>query len=64
MPLGAFLMSVLIGWIVKPKYVLDELGSESKVAGFFRFCIKWICPIAMLFILAGQLSNFLYLGWF
>lgn len=64
MPLGALLMSIWIGWFVGPKLVRDEVDLEghkmsSGLYGFFNFCIKFIVPIAMAFILYGQVSNFM-----
>ena len=63
MPLGAFFMSIMIGWELKPKYVLDEIGN-TKISGFLSVCIRFVCPVAMLFILAGQLDQFFAFGWF
>ena len=66
MPLGALLMSVMVGWEIKPKTLLEEIhhGSAAKIDGFFSFCIKFVAPLGMLLILAGQLNDFLGLGWF
>ena len=48
MPVGAMLMSLMIGLELKPKFILDEIGS---VGGFFRkfysFCITIVCPLVM-----------------
>lgn len=64
MPLGALLMSIWIGWFVGPKLVRDEVDLEghkmsSGLYGFFNFCIKYIVPLAMAFILYGQVSSFM-----
>ena len=66
MPLGAQLMSVMIGWEIKPKSLYDEIdsGYKGKIHGFYSFCIKYVCPIAMVFILLVQLSTFFGFGWF
>lgn len=60
------LMSNMVGWEIKPKTLLDEIhhGVTTKLDGFFTFCIKFIAPLGMLLILAGQLNDFLGLGWF
>lgn len=60
MPLGAMLMALMIGWEIKPKLVLDEtrLGSHNKVDGFYTFCIRFIVPVVMAFVLAGQIISF------
>ena len=66
MPLGAMLMSIMIGWQIKPKALYDEIGSgyKGKALGFWSFCIKFICPIVMFFVLLVQVSSFFGLGWF
>ena len=66
MPLGALLMSIMIGWEIKPKTILEEvhIGGTKKLDAFFSFCIKFLAPLGMLLILAGQLNDFFALGWF
>lgn len=66
MPLGALFMSIMIGWEIKPKSLFDEIdsGYNGKIHGFYSFCIKYVCPIAMFFILLVQLSGFFGFGWF
>ena len=66
MPLGALLMSLMVGWEIKPKTLLDEIhqGSAAKIDGFFSFCMKFIVPLGMLLILVGQVDTFFHLGIF
>ena len=66
MPLGALLMSLMVGWEIKPKTLLDEIhqGSTAKIDGFFNFCMKFIVPLGMLLILVGQIDTFFHLGIF
>ena len=66
MPLGALLMSLMVGWEIKPKTLLDELhiGGTTKIDLFFSICIKFIVPIGMLLILVGQIDTFFHLGIF
>lgn len=66
MPLGALLMSCMIGWQIKPKALFDEIdtGYKGKIHGFWSFCIKFVCPIVMFFVLLVQISTFFNLGWF
>ena len=66
MPLGAMLMSLMIGWEIKPKSLFDEIdtGYNGKIHGFYSFCIKYVCPIVMLFILISSVSDFFGLGLF
>ena len=66
MPLGTLLMSIMVGWEIKPQTLLDEIqiGSKAKIAGFFTICMKFIVPLGMILILIGQIDTFLYLGIF
>ena len=61
MPLGAMLMALLIGWEKSPALVLDEVAHGDPSEGFKKFyklCIKFIVPIVMAFVLAGQMIDF------
>ena len=66
MPLGALLMSIMVGWEIKPKTLLDEIhsGASGKIDGFFTFCVKFIVPLGMALILLGQINDFFGLGIF
>ncbi|MEL7646691.1 MAG: sodium-dependent transporter [Sedimentibacter sp.] len=68
MPLGAILMSVLIGWVLKTNIVKEEVeasdGIKMKAYAFWDFCFKFIVPIGILFVLLGQLDDFFGLGIF
>ena len=67
MPLGAFFMSLMIGWEIKPKSIIEEVQQEGivcKCKGFYSFCIKFVVPLIMLLILVGQIDNFFGLGIF
>ena len=67
MPLGALLMCICIGWELGPQIVDDECcleGNRFKSKAFFNVCVKYITPIIMILILAGQLDSFFGLGWF
>ena len=62
MPLGALLMSLMIGWEIGPEVVKDECeatpGHKMASFGFFKICTKIITPLIMLFILYGQIKTF------
>ncbi len=61
MPLGAMVMSLMIGWELKPQFMLDEIhnGESSKAFDtFYKVCIMFIVPVVMAFVLAGQLQSF------
>ena len=66
MPLGALLMSIMVGWEIKPKTLLDEInqGQKGKIDLFFSCCIKFLVPIAMLLVRVGQIDTFFHLDIF
>ena len=67
MPLGALLMSLCIGYELKPQFVDEECcleGNAFKSKTFFNICIKSITPILMVLVLLGQLDSFFSLGLF
>lgn len=54
MPILAFFTCILIGYIVKTKYVEDEVEQNNEKFGsrlMYRVMIKFICPVCMLLIL-------------
>ena len=60
MPLGALLMSIMIGWEIGPKPILDEVhsGTGNGIDGFFKICIKFLVPLGMILVLSGQIGAF------
>ena len=61
MPLGALLMSLMIGWEIGPEVVKEEAeqqGQKFGAYGFFKVCVKVITPLCMLLILYGQVMSF------
>lgn len=63
MPLGALIMSVLIGWV----YGIDVVKAECEECGkpmwgykFFNICFKYIVPVAMAFVLYAQVTDFIF----
>mgnify|MGYP004615548239 FL=1 len=61
MPLGALLMSLMIGWEIGPEVVKEECeqqGQKFGAYGFFKICVKIITPLCMLLILYGQVMSF------
>ena len=68
MPLGAILMSLIIGWSLGTKTIKEEVESSPGVQmvayKFWDICFKFIVPIGILFVLLGQLDDFFGLGIF
>ena len=63
MPLGALLLSLMIGWEIGPDVVKEEAeqeGNRFKSYGFFKFCVKFITPLCMILILWGQIQSFFF----
>ena len=63
MPLGALLMSIMYGWALGPEVVHAEATREGQkfgAYGWFRICIKYITPLAMLLVLYGQIKEFFF----
>ena len=61
MPLGALLMSLMIGWEIGPEFVKEETeqsGHAMGSYGFFKVCVKFITPLIMVLILYGQIKEF------
>ncbi len=67
MPLGALVMSLLIGWSFKPQTIIDECeqsGHKFKGRKYFEVCFKYVVPIIMVFVLFGQIVDFFGLKLF
>ena len=63
MPLGALLMSLMIGWELGPDMVKEECeasGHAMSGFGFFKICVKFITPLCMVLILYGQIKEFFF----
>ncbi len=60
MPLGALLMSIMVGWEIRSKTVLGEIhsGGTSKLDKFFTACMMVITPLGMVLVVSGQISSF------
>ena len=51
MPIISFLTSILIGWVVGPKWIVEEVeknGEHFSRAGMYSFSIRYIVPAVML----------------
>lgn len=64
MPIVAFFTCILIGFVVKPKTVIDEVKETDgsfKSEKLFTVMIKWIAPILILAILVFSVAE--GMGW-
>lgn len=61
MPIVAFCTCILVGWVIKPKALTDEITKNGEKFGrkkLFNVMIKYIAPICLLFIfVTGILSQ-------
>lgn len=68
MPLGAIMMSILIGWVLGTEVIKEEVEATPnllmKSYKFWDICFKFIVPIAITFVLIGQIDDFFGLGIF
>jgi len=61
MPLGALVMSILIGWVWKTKTIKDECeltGVKFWGYNYFNVCFKFIVPVVMVIVLYAQILDF------
>jgi len=64
MPIVAFFTCILVGFVIKPKAVIDEVkvtDGTFKSEKLFTVMIKWIAPICILGILAFSIAE--GMGW-
>lgn len=61
MPIVAFITCIFVGYIIKPKAIIDEVSISStfKKASLFSFMIRYIAPIFLIVILASKLIEVL-----
>jgi len=61
MPLGALVMSILIGWVWKTKTIKDECeltGVKFWGYNYYNVCFKFIVPVVMVIVLYAQILDF------
>lgn len=59
MPIVALLTCIFVGWIIKPKTIIDEVRQSSKFksAKLFTVMIKFVAPIFVVMILVAYVMN-------
>ena len=60
MPILAFLTCLFVGWFLKPEAIIEEArldGNKFRGANYFRFLIKYICPIGVLLIIGMTIAQ-------
>jgi neurotransmitter:Na+ symporter, NSS family len=59
MPIAALMACVFVGWVVKPKVVIDEVKSSGKFVGekLFTVMVKFIAPVLLVVILVAYTAS-------
>ena len=61
MTIGALVIVILAGWILKPKFVYDEIEQGGKFSvkakGFFSFAIKFVAPVLILIVMVTNVIS-------
>lgn len=59
MPIVAFLTCIFVGYVVKPKAIIDEVeeSSEFKSEKIYTVVIKYVAPILIILILISSILN-------
>ncbi len=59
MPIAAFFTCLIIGYVVKPRWAIEEVETSGrfKSAGLFTFMIKYIAPVCILLILISSVLD-------
>ena len=62
MPIVALLTCIFVGWIIKPKTVIDEVRQSSKfaLAGPWAVMIKYIAPVLVIVILVANVLPMIF----
>ncbi len=59
MPIVALLTCIFVGWIIKPKAIIDEVRASSKfsLAGPWTAMVKYIAPVLVVVILGWNIAT-------
>ncbi len=60
MPIVALFTCILIGWVIKPKTITDEItrnGETFKRKGLFNVMIKYVAPVCLVIILLSSILS-------
>ena len=58
LPISAFLMSFVAGWVIKPQGILDEVCAEGvtfRGQKLFSFALRFVVPAVILIIFISGL---------
>lgn len=61
MPIVALVTCILVGWIIKPKAITDEVkinGEKFSREGIYKFMIKFLCPVLLVLIFTSSFIKY------
>lgn len=60
LPIGGLICSVFVGWVVKQRYLGEELSNKGsfrfRMLWWISFCLRWICPVAIVVIFLNSIG--------
>ena len=60
LPVGGFCCSIFVGWLIKKKFINDQLTDNGthkfQFLGILIFFLRWICPIAIFLIFLNSIG--------
>lgn len=65
MPIAAILTCLFVGWVIKPKAIIDEVEAEGhpfRVKHFFAFMVRYVAPAFVTAILISEVCRNLKIG--
>lgn len=65
MPVVAAVTCVFVGWVLKPKAIIDECeagGHAMKAKGFYSFMVRYLAPALMVALLVSEVCRALNIG--
>lgn len=58
LPLGGFFMTVFAAWVMSRKSSSDELGGDNMIYRIWRFCARFVAPLAVVFVFLNAIGVF------
>ncbi len=65
MPIVAAATCICVGWVLKPKAVIEEVeqeGRKFKAAGFYSFMVRYLAPTLVIAILISEVCRYFKIG--
>jgi NSS family neurotransmitter:Na+ symporter len=65
MPVVAVFSCVFVGWVLKPKSIIDECEAEGKKMNakrFYSFMVRYLAPALMVALLVSEICRALNIG--